>query len=313
VAIIIHGVTGNRTAMLALADAFASAGFAVLAIDLPLHGVTDVTSPFYQGPGGPFGDNERHFNLDNVGPVGELAPDGRIDNGWQIFNVGNPLNARDHGRQAISDLIHLSLTAPTLDFDGDQTGDIDPGRMHFVSLSLGSMFSTGFLAVSDAVLTATMSSPGGPFAAFLYDANATDFGLQIRQGIEAQGIAFGTADFDEFARDLQTVLDPIDPLNHAAAAVAAQPLHVIEVLDDTAVPPALTDTLAALMGLADISRTTNDAGGVRGIVRFTAGGHSSLFNPAIDPAVTAEMQSQAVTFAVSGGTSIVIANEEFVQ
>ena len=58
-----HGITLNRTVMFAMADAFAQAGFAVVAIDLPLHGVTDTASPFYQGANSPFGNNERHFNL----------------------------------------------------------------------------------------------------------------------------------------------------------------------------------------------------------------------------------------------------------
>ncbi len=313
VAVVIHGVTVNRTVMLTLADAFAAAGFAVVAIDLPLHGVTDITSPFYQGPDSPFGDNERHFNLDNVGAVGDLSPDGQIDNGWQIFNVGNPLNARDHARQAVADLIHLARTAPTLDFDGDAMADIDPNRVHFVSLSLGSIFATSFLAVSDDVSTATMSSPGGPFGDFLYDPDASDFGIPIRRGIEAAGLPFGTVGFDDFVRDLQTILDPIDPLNYAVQAAAGHPLHVIEVLGDTAVTPALTDSLAAVMGLTDVSTTTVDAAGVRGIVRFTAGEHSSLFNPTIDIEVTTEMQMQTVGFAVSGGTTIAVANEAIVQ
>jgi len=313
VVIVIHGVTVNRTVALALADSFAQAGFALVAIDLPLHGVTDTNSPFYQGPGSPFGDNERHFNLDNVGPVGDLSPDGQIDDGWQIFNVGNPLNARDHGRQVVSDLLNLARTAPTLDFDGDTVADVDPARIHFVSLSLGSIFSTAFLATSDDVSTATMSSPGGPFSSFLYDPQATSFGLPIRAGIEAAGLPFGTLGFDEFARDLQTVLDPIDPVNFAAAAAAAHPLHVIEILGDRAVTPALTDNLAALMGLDAISGTTIDAAGLDGIVRFTAGEHSSLFNPGPAIAVTIEMQTQTVTFAATGGTTIPVSDGAPVQ
>jgi hypothetical protein len=121
-----HGITLNRTVMFAIADAFAQAGFAVVAIDLPLHGVTDTTSPFYQGPGSPFGNNERHFNLDNVGATGVFAPDGQIDNGWEILNLENPLNARDHIRQAVADTIALTRTLPTLDFpDGDPNPDLD--------------------------------------------------------------------------------------------------------------------------------------------------------------------------------------------
>ncbi|MEN1726885.1 MAG: hypothetical protein AAGJ52_00470, partial [Pseudomonadota bacterium] len=44
-----HGITGDRTQMLAIADTFASQGFATVAIDQPLHGLTDVTNPFYIG------------------------------------------------------------------------------------------------------------------------------------------------------------------------------------------------------------------------------------------------------------------------
>jgi pimeloyl-ACP methyl ester carboxylesterase len=65
-----HGITLNRTVMFSMADSFAQAGFAVVAIDLPLHGITDTANPFYQGPGHPFGNNERHFNMDNVGATG---------------------------------------------------------------------------------------------------------------------------------------------------------------------------------------------------------------------------------------------------
>jgi hypothetical protein len=313
IVVVQHGVTVSRLVMVTMADAFAQAGFAVIAIDLPLHGVTDVASPFYQGPGNPFGSTERHFNADNVGALGSFEPDGLIDDGWQIFNLRNPLNARDHGRQAVADLIHLMRTLPTMDFDGDQNPDVDASRLHFVSLSLGSMFSTGLLAVNTDFGSATMSSPGGRFMDFLYDPAAIDFGLPIRTAIEAEGLAFGTLAFDNFARDLQTVLDPIEPLNYAAAAAANHPVHVVEVLSDTAVPASLTENIAELMGLASVSSTTVDAGGVRGIVRFTAGAHSSMFNPGPNLAVTVEMQTEAVTFAATSGTTILVTNSAVVQ
>jgi hypothetical protein len=309
-----HGVTTNRTIMVAIADGFAQAGFAIAAIDLPLHGVTDINSPFYQAPGNPFGTTERHFDLDNVGDIGEFEPDGAIDNGWQIFNVQNPLNARDHARQTVSDLIHLIRTAPTLDFDGDAAADVDAAGIHVVTVSLGSIFSLPLVAINDEFSTVTMTSPGGPYMDFLTNPEAIVFGLPIRQGIEAQGLAFGSIGYANFVRDLQTVLDPVDPVNYAAAAASSNhPLHVIEILGDTAVPAGLTENLAELMSLTDVSTMTADPGGVRGIVRFTAGGHSSLFNPAIDPAVTEEMQVQTVTFAASGGTVISVDNTDVVQ
>lgn len=311
VAILLHGVTRSRTIMVTIADAFAQAGFGVVAIDLPLHGVTDTTSIFYQA------GIERHFDADNVGPLGDLTPDGLIDDGWQIFNVANPLNARDHGRQAVSDLIHLIRTVPTMDFDGDTNPDLDGTRTHFVSVSLGSLLGMAFVALNTEFTTATMASPGGPFVGFLFDPMATQFGLPIRNGIEAQlaplGFSFGTVGFDNFARDLQTVFDPVESLNYVSAAAGNHPIHIIEVLSDPAVTATLTDNVAALMGAQSISATTMDAGGIRGIVRFTAGEHTSFFNPAVDLAVTTEMQTQAVTFAVSGGTTIPVNNTDIVQ
>jgi pimeloyl-ACP methyl ester carboxylesterase len=304
-----HGITLNRTVMLALADSFAQAGFAVVAIDLPLHGITDTANPFYQGPNSPLGNNERHFNLDNVGATGVFAPDGRIDNGWQILNVGNPLNARDHIRQAVADTIALTRTVPTLDFpDGDANPDLDGNRIHFVGSSLGSIISGVFLGVDTDIVTATLQSPAGPWTSILTDPQAIDFGAPIRNVLSAQGLPPGTVGFDNFVRDLQTVIDPVDPVNYAAAAAAAHPLHVIEVLGDTAVPNAPTDYIAQLWGLPTIRTTTTATppATVSGIVRFRAGAHSSLFNPVPSAAATTEMQQQTVVFAASSGTLLPI-------
>jgi hypothetical protein len=311
-----HGITLNRTVLLAIADAFAQAGFAVVAIDLPLHGVTDTTSPFYQGPSSPFGNNERHFNLDTVGATGVFAPDGQIDNGWQILNVQNPLNARDHIRQAIADTLALARTIPVLNFpDGDPSPDLDGARIHYVSISLGSIIGGVFLGVSSDVTTATLSSPGGPWTSILTDTAAVDFGAPIRAGLSAQGLPPGTIGFNDFVRDLQTVIDSVDPINYAAAAAQAHALHVIEVLGDPAVPNAPTDLLASLWELPSVSATVAvpPPATTSGIVRFTAGAHSSLFNPAADPAVTEEMQRQTVTFAASRGGVIQIGNAAIVR
>jgi len=217
-----HGITLNRTVMFAMADSFASQGFAVVAIDLPLHGVTDTASPFYQGPSSPFGNNERHFNMDNVGAVGVFAPDGQIDNGWQILNVGNPLNARDHIRQAVADTIALKRTLPGLDFPGSANPDLDGNRIHYVGISLGSIISGVFLGVDADVKTVTLSSPAGPWTSILTDPQAIDFGAPIRKALAAQGLPQGTIGFDNFVRDLQTAIDPVDPVNYAAAATATQ-------------------------------------------------------------------------------------------
>jgi pimeloyl-ACP methyl ester carboxylesterase len=307
-----HGITLNRTVMFSMADSFASQGFAVIAIDLPLHGVTDPANPFYQGPSSPFGNNERHFNMDNVGAVGVFAPDGQIDNGWQILNVSNPLNARDHIRQAVADMTALTRTLPNLDFPGSANPDLDGNSIAFVGISLGSIISGVFLGLNSEVKTATLSSPAGPWTSILTDPQAIDFGQPIRNALSAQGLPPGTIGFDNFVRDLQTVIDPVDPVNYAATATANHPIHVIEVLGDTAVPNRPTDYMAQLWLLPSVSVTTNGAP-AKGIVRYKAGAHSSLFNPQPNPTVTVEMQQQTVTYALSGGVQIRVINASVVQ
>jgi hypothetical protein len=149
------------------------------------------------------------------------TPDGQIDNGWQILNVGNPLNARDHIRQAVADTIALTRTLPGLNFpDGDANPDLDGNRIHFVGISLGSIISGVFLGLDTSVKTATLSSPAGPWTSILTDPQAIDFGAPIRAVLSAQGLPQGTVGFDNFVRDLQTVIDPVDPINYAAAAAA---------------------------------------------------------------------------------------------
>ena len=70
-----HGIGRSRADMLAVADSFADSGFVVVAIDLPLHGVTDRTSLLYASGANPLyaglslpstGSIERTFDLDVV-------------------------------------------------------------------------------------------------------------------------------------------------------------------------------------------------------------------------------------------------------
>ncbi len=313
-----HGVTDNRLSLFAIGDTFAAQGFAVVAIDLPLHGITDTTNPFYQGPenlANPFGDNERHFYLDNIDAVGQPVPDGAIDDGRQIFNLANPLNARDHVRQGVADLIHLTKTIPTMDFDGGGP-DLNGDRIHLVSVSLGSAYASVMLGVNADVGPATLSSPFATWTRILTDPQALTFGAPLRAGLSVAGLDQGTVGFDNFIRDFQTIVDSADPANYAEATAATHPLHAIEVLGDVTVPDGPVDYLAGLWGATDVTATSGglfDPAGARGIVRFTSGNHTSLLDPSADPVVTTEMQAQMVTFAVTGGTTIAITDTSVVQ
>ncbi len=316
-----HGITGNRTNMLALADTMASIGFAVVAIDKPLHGITDVTNPFYIGntPFAPIAA-ERTFDLDlQNNETGAPGPDGNIDpSGTWFINLQSLLTSRDNLRQAQVDLSSLAINIPFIDLNGDGLGDFDGSNINFVGQSLGAMAGTAFLAVEPTVNNGVLSVPGGGIANLLNGSET--FGPVIRAGLAAAGVQPGSAEFAQFLLAAQTVVDSADPINWGALTVQTNSVLLQQVRGDAVVPNAVpgaplsgTEPMIRVMGLAPITGTTQDPMGIRGAVRMIQGGHGSLLSPADGPAVTAEMQGQAASMVASGGAAVQIGNPSLIE
>ncbi|MCA1798730.1 MAG: Ig-like domain-containing protein [Xanthomonadaceae bacterium] len=330
-----HGITGNRTHALAIADAAAQAGRAVLSIDQPLHGLPNdaasATFPFYaQNPGGVhatpgFAATERHFNVDLVNNTTSApGPDGTIDgSGTHTINLQRLLTSRDNLRQATADLLTVFATIPSLTTVDAQP--FDETAIHFVGHSLGAMVGIAAVGASADISTASYKAPGGGIARLLH--GSATFGPRIQAGLAAAGVAFPSAAYDSFMFAAQTVVDSADPLNHAGRAAASAPSHMMLVVGDGAAnlpdqvvpitvagaPLSGGNPLAAVMGLQAITETTVNAAGLRGVVRFTAGDHGSLISPVASPAATVEMQGQVATFMATFGTTIPVANPAVVQ
>ncbi len=326
-----HGITGNRSQMLALAPALAAAGFVTVAIDLPLHGLP---------AGHPLavpGTTERTFNLDLVDNATTApGPDGSEDpSGTHFINLSSLITSRDNLRQAAIDLVHLSRSVTQLNFDADpETVDIDPDRIHLVGHSLGGIVGTVALGVDDSFGASTIAMSGSGIGKLLDGSKS--FGPRIAAGLAGNGVLEGTDTYETFLRFAQHLVDDGDPANYAAAAAADRPIHFVEIIDDLVVPnavprtPAATDTLdrvtlegrisgstplMQLLGLNILDAITPPLAEAQAPlvgeqlkvgVRFTVGDHGSILSPAASPAATQEIQRQIANFLGSEGTCLPI-------
>ena len=325
-----HAITQNRTNMLAVADSLASVGFAVVAIDMPLHGLTgdetDGTAAF-RIPG-----LERTFDLDLAdNTTGAPGPDGYIDSsGTHYINLPSLLTTRDNGRQAVADLFSLKSALATMDYDGGGS-DFDTTNIHFVGHSLGAMVGAGFLALEPEIKASVLAMPGGGVAKLL-DGSAS-FGPRIAAGLAANEVIKGTADYESFMGAFQTVVDSADPINYAEVFADRADLGIssgillFEVLGDLVVPNnvmadapegtvpsplAGTDPLAYFMGLTPVSSTTTGTD-LQAQLRFISGDHSSILDPSSDPLVTSVMQTAMARFLAFDGAEVTVADETVLE
>jgi len=316
-----HGITRDRTDMLAVADTMASVGVAVVAIDLALHGITDTTNPFYMG-NTPFAAvaSERTFDVDYVdNATGAPGPDGMIDSSAAHFiNLANLLVSRDNTRQGMADLFTLNATIPNMDIDGDSAGDFNADQISFTGQSLGAITGIGFLAFDPNVQSAVLSAPGGGIANLLI--GSPTFGPRIVGGLAAVGVEQGTAEFDLFVLATQTAIDAADPINLGPHATMFNNILAHEILGDQVItntvpgaPLSGTEPLLAVMGLTFYSDSAFNPEGLDAALRFTAGDHGSLLSPAASPAATAEMQGQMAAFQVTAGTTLNVTNTDVIQ
>jgi hypothetical protein len=307
VAIVQHGITRNRSDALAISDGFADACFIVASIDLPLHGITDTTSPLYCDATKPqcIGATERTFNVDLVNNTsGAAVSDGVIDaSGTHMINLTSPRTSRDNLRQGEADQITFTKSVQTLaiapgtPLPAGPVG-VNPTRISFVGQSLGAIVGAAHVHFADDLATVTVESPGGVLTKLLLD--SATFGPRISAGVAASAVR-DSYSYNLFFRDFQAAVDSGDPINHIKDAVTMHPTHLIKVVNDAVVPNNSTDRLIAAGGLRKLKTLGPNAVGPGngGYAFFTQGAHGSMFSPTPSLAATIEMQSQAIKFAAT--------------
>ena len=334
-----HGITRNRTDIFAIASTYAKAGFATVAIDLPLHGLPS-TNPFYKNQllaGSPAAalmtNSERTFDVDLVNnTTGAYVPDDVKDaSGTHFINLPNPITSRDNLRQGAADILVLAKSLANLNLDNVAGGDINMSQVRFSGISLGAIVGTVALGAdkSASLIGAASLSVGGGAIPKLLDASKS-YGPIITAGLAGNGVAENTDSYETFMRFAQTLSDAGDPINFAVSAKMNRPIQFTQVLNDLVVPNAAVKgaatatqdfvgatgflsgntALAKTMGFSnknEVDITAFNATNLTGNntwVQFNQGSHGSLLDPTSNAGVTVEMQCQSAGFFATNGAVV---------
>jgi dienelactone hydrolase len=328
VVIFVHGFPRDRTDALLVSDTMASRGFATIAIDMPLHGVTPSSAAYAQQFATPI---ERTFDLDLQvnAQFGAPGQDGLVDpTGVNFLNLTNVLVQRDNSRQAIADIIALVRTIPKIDFDGVAGEDFDPDRIHIIGYSLGGTHAGTVLGLIGAEVKASALPSAAGMLTETIKQSAT-YGPLINSLLEAGGLPANTTLYRNFFRNVQAAFDSADAANYAStmagAAAGGRELYFSTFEggaggfpSDPVVPVNATRRLIDTVGGSGVTRVnsvgaTNVAGTNGGWVPFSQGIHNSLLDPGPSAAVTVELQSEIADFLFTGGDQIIITDATVIQ
>ena len=315
VIVFMHGITADRTNAFLVMDAYASKCFVTVAIDEPLHGLTDPTNPFFHNQlfkgtaAAALMTGERTFDLDlENNATGAPGPDGQIDpsggfGGSTFVDLSNLLTARDNLRQAESDLLWLGHAIPTLSLGVNKNGtsDVDGTRVQLAGQSLGAIVGTAAMGVRSVIDGSAISpyqsgllSADGGYWAYLGETSARFEPVVTPALAAASGglVVPGATLYDNFFRDAATTADSADPANFVASAIAGRPILIQRIVGGGLLPDgtmALPDQVvsnessARLLAAGNFKRFTLGQAllpaGTGAYVNFIYGQHASLIDP----------------------------------
>jgi hypothetical protein len=332
-----HGITEDRGTLALIADAAAAAGFVIVGIDLPLHGIMPSDPLYALSPTNPahaatlpasFRVGEPTFNVDYVNNSTLAAgPDGTPDSSGQHFiNLSSLLTARDNVRQAAANLIALTRAVPSLNLDGNPaTVDIDGSRVHFFGWSLGGIVGSAYLGTPGAASVRSVSLFAAGCGILETLRQSPGYSPVLNNGLAAAGIPTNSSLYFEFVHAAQAAVESGDGCNYAANWASKPTLmQMIQGTPgdaarppDRAVPNSSTLRLASLLGVPTITATVSNPAGARGLTRFTEGGHGTIALPATGTAQNPgpetlpsylEAREQLRSFLASEGLQITVTN-----
>ncbi|MDY7230067.1 hypothetical protein [Hyalangium rubrum] len=233
--------------------------------------------------------------------------------GWNLLNLTNLFATRDNFRQHTIDHAQLTRVLAGSGIDAaladKSAGPIDGDKINYLGQSLGSIVGPLFTSVSPSVKNAVFNVPGGDLTGVLMTSGA--FATQ-RNGflaaLAANRINVGTPEFDQFLGLAKMILDPADPLNYAyqvenGTVPASRQALFHYITDDEVLPNTGTQLLirAANERAADKKDVSvlQVSSATPPVEMGKVNRHGFLLN-FVDPAVTAEAQTKAITFLSTG-------------
>ena len=251
VVILGHGLSSSRGTLFNIADSLCGEGLALIGIEAVHHGSRyDPADEIHNFTGLP-------------GPDG-LADDAHSSVPATKFFAGfsDFISIRDNFRQSALDV--YGLYRSLLDPESFQTllgleQPIPPKLLYYGS-SLGGMYGTIFLSMTDEIHTAILNITGGGLATHLAVSTpgiAGSFGpiMYLVYGIPDTRIF---TKFDLWIHLLQTIIEPGDPLIYAAQMRTTHPhlsILMLEILNDDTVSNSATEAMAAAFGMDQLSNS----------------------------------------------------------
>ncbi len=242
-----HAIQQDRTNALAMANTLAEHGFAVIAMDMPLHGLVENQLG---------GEDRGVFHANNINKYVSDSSKRVLpfmterthylalgDNPYKIdpsgehfLNPAEPLNQRDLLRQGAADLAALThflandlyeqceqretYEEPQCDEAGSLEDLIDTSELHFVGHSLGNLVAAPFLAQDNRMQSVSMLAPMGSVTETLR--HSETIGPQLDEGLAENDVLPGTEDYYRFFAVVQAAVDGIDTINHTDAITSIE-------------------------------------------------------------------------------------------
>lgn len=319
-----HSFGRNREDLLFIADQLADAGIVGIAIDLPLHGVTSPFDPFKAENNLSFLDDaERTLNWDRQkNYAGVLEPDNETDpSGANFIDYTNLLGTRDALQQAVLDLLVLRKSLANV----ERTSlPLDLEKVGFIGHGLGAMVGLGYLAAETKPTPSSLMNVGGGLAQ-LFNSSAK-LNVLIQPQFAKLGIPTNGDAYQQYLQQAQLVWDTVDPLVLAGQVGAQHPLQLINLANpthtdevgDVYIKTSLPDypfvgaeVLAKRLNAQPIKSSVQQL--KRTVATFSNAEHFSWLNPTANPAVTAEIQQELISFQQSQGQSITVQNSTLLQ